>query len=188
MVRAARRGGAPGLSEQREHEQASRRPWETQHHPGRREASRTLGGTSQHRARPQPHHWQRQTTSGVFSPSSHFLNRIRGSEGRSQLGPEGPPHLGGGPSTDPAALTGSPQRSVRAHRTPLPQLCSPSQMWRVAAQRHAPHPATLPPAPAAAAGLPGERYAHSPSGPRLTWLCPTCPFISPPSLGPLLPR
>lgn len=78
-------------------------------------------------------------------------------------------------------------------RTPSPQLCSPSQMWGVAAQRHAPHPATPPPPPprpaaAAAAGLPGERACPVPLQPLLLMrLCPTCPFICPPAAGPFCP-
>ena len=82
-------------------------------------------------------------------------------------------------------------------RTSLPQLCNPSQMWGAAAQRHAPHPATLPPPlPAAAAGLPGE-HCRSPTQPltptRLPApcadVCPLCPFVPPhPSQRPALLR
>ena len=121
--------------------------------------------------------WQSDHFLHHFPPSSHSISRIwrlRGRGGfrgaghpvdheRNQLclfTPEPAPHL-----TDPAALILATPEERAPARTSLPQLCNPSQMWGAAAQRHAPHPATLPsPLPAAAAGLPGE-HCQSPTQP-----------------------
>lgn len=118
--------------------------------------------------------WQSGHFLHHFPPSSHSISRIwrlRGRGGFRQAGhpadhernqlrlftPEPAPHR-----TDPAALILATPEERAPVRTSLSQLCNPSQMWGAAAQRHAPHPATLPPPlpAAAAAGLPGE---HCPS-------------------------
>lgn len=113
--------------------------------------------------------WQSDHFLHNFPPSSHSISRIRRLRGRggfrgaghpadrerNQLRlftPEPAPHR-----TDPAALILATPEERAPTRTSLPQLCNPSQMWGAASQRHAPHPAMLPPPlPAAAAGLPGE--------------------------------
>lgn len=129
-------------------------------------ALRTARQTAAGRGNPAP----RQRPCGSQQPLPSQLPALREDPGAQRGGVRGAGHpvgllTPGGPHPGPAASAlGSPRRSVRAHRTPGPQPCSPSQMWGAAAQRHVPGPATLPPPPAAAAAAAGLAGEPPPAG------------------------